>query len=108
MRDLASIALGRLQQGNAIYNHLIYLTKSEFPAKRLDALKCLGYLGLITKTSLPELIACFKDPYTAIRLQACKVACKLKGDNRDLMEALLDSFNDSNWQIRAFAIKGSY
>jgi hypothetical protein len=64
-------------------------------------------MGLITKTTLPDFIESLKDPYAAIRLEACKVACKLKSDNRDLVAALLDSFSDSSWQIRAFAIKGT-
>jgi hypothetical protein len=63
-------------------------------------------MGLITKTTLPDFIESFADPYAAVRLQACKVACKLKSDDRDLIGALLDSFSDSSWQIRAFAIKG--
>jgi hypothetical protein len=100
--------LGKLHQGNAIYNHLICLISSENPAKRLDALKCLGYLGLITKSTLSDFIECFKDPFTAIRLQACKVACKLKSDNRDIIQALLDCLDDASWQIRAFAIKGNF
>ena len=106
MRELSSKALGELHQGNALYNHLIHLIQSDIPVKRLDALKCLGYIGVITETALSDFINCFKDQYASIRLQACKVACKLKSNDRHLMQALLDSFNDSDWHIRIFAIKG--
>ena len=108
VRDMASASLGELGKGSAIFDRIVRLLQSQDPSKRVDALKCLGYMGVMTDPAMSALIACFQDAYSAVRVEACKVACALRSSHRELIQALLDRLGDYEWKVRAFAVKGMY
>jgi HEAT repeat protein len=106
VRDAASLALGNLGKGRSIFDHIVNQLQSEHSGQRLEALKCLAHLGIMTQGAMKSFIKCFSDFYSIIRLEACKVACVLKTDNREIIAALMDRMDDFDYKVRAFAVKG--
>ncbi|KAJ1344917.1 hypothetical protein BSLG_000432 [Batrachochytrium salamandrivorans] len=78
---------------------------SDDPIKRVDALCHLAYLKVMTKSSLHLYLACFKDPYASVRIEACKVACVLASADCGIIDALLDLLDEHDYRVRAYAIK---
>ncbi|KAJ3044630.1 HEAT repeat-containing protein 4 [Rhizophlyctis rosea] len=105
VRETASSTLGRLDKGASIFNSIIELLEAEDPLKRIDALKYLTRLGVMTSASLPMYLKCFEDSFATVRVEACKVACALATNHRQLIDCLLDKLNDFDWKVRAYAIK---
>ncbi|EGF82719.1 hypothetical protein BATDEDRAFT_34391 [Batrachochytrium dendrobatidis JAM81] len=105
VRDAASHTLGALGQGRPIFDWVVGLLGSKDPVKRVDALRSLSYLGVMTKSSLEALLACFKDPYASVRIEVCKFACILASDDRAIVSNLLDLLNDHDYRVRAYAVK---
>lgn len=73
VRTTAASALGSLKQGKPVFNWVIKSLESSDPVKRVDSLKCLSFLGVMIKDKLPEFLKCFKDPYSTIKIEACRV-----------------------------------
>jgi hypothetical protein len=106
VQKIASEALGRLGGGRVIFNQIISLLESEDTAKRIEALKCLAYVGVLTKPALKSVLKCFPDSIAAVRIEACKVACVLKSHEPSLLQALSERLKDFDWKVRAYAVKG--
>ncbi|KAI8924774.1 hypothetical protein BC831DRAFT_463585 [Entophlyctis helioformis] len=105
VRDEASAVLGELRQGRPIFEWVVRLLDSTDPVKRVDALRCLTYLAVMTKEALGTYLKCFKDSYASVRIEACKVACTLGSADRGIVNALLDLLDDHDYRVRAYAIK---
>jgi HEAT repeat protein len=106
VQKVASEALGRLGGGHVIFNQIIALLESEDTAKRVEALKCLAFVGVLTQPALESLLKCFSDSIAAVRVEACKVACVLKSHDPSLLYALSERLKDYDWKVRAYAVKG--
>ncbi|KND00404.1 uncharacterized protein SPPG_04727 [Spizellomyces punctatus DAOM BR117] len=105
VRDAAAASLGRLGKGQHILDWIVGLLSSPDPLKRIDALKSLTRLGVVTENAVDKFLACFRDEFATVRVEACKLACILASGNRDLVNALLDCFDDFDWRVRAYAVK---
>ncbi|TPX71198.1 hypothetical protein SpCBS45565_g01330 [Spizellomyces sp. 'palustris'] len=105
VRDTAAASLGRLGKGQHILDWIVGLLSSPDPLKRIDALKSLTRLGVVTENAVGKFLACFRDEFATVRVEACKLACILASGNRDLVNALLDCFDDFDWRVRAYAVK---
>ncbi|KAI8620421.1 hypothetical protein BC830DRAFT_1099132 [Chytriomyces sp. MP71] len=106
VRSSATKTLARLGKGKPVFEWIITLLQMEDPAKKIDALKALTGLGVVTRQALPAYLATFKDPYFAVRLEACKVACRIvKAENRILVNTLLHRLDDFDERVRSYAIK---
>ena len=81
VREEACVVLGDLHQGKLIFDWVINLLSSSDPVKRVDALRCLTYMAVLTKESIDAYLACFKDSYSSVRIEACKVICKIEGNS---------------------------
>ncbi|KAL2915241.1 HEAT repeat-containing protein 4 [Polyrhizophydium stewartii] len=105
VRDAASVSLGELRQGRAIFDWVVALLGSSDPVKRVDALRCLSYMAVMTKDALEVFLGCFRDSYASVRIEACKVACMLASCDREIINGLLDLLDDHDHRVRAYAIK---
>ncbi|KAI9014984.1 armadillo-type protein [Gaertneriomyces semiglobifer] len=105
VRDAAAHALGRVGMGSRILNRVMETLSSSDPLKRIGSLKTLTKLSTIYPAAMPSYLECFADEFTAVRLQACKLACVLESRDRSLINALLDRFSDFDWRVRAYAVK---
>jgi hypothetical protein len=104
----ATQTLGELKQGKPVYDWIIRHLTSHEPLKRVEALRCIASLGVIARLDMPVYLQCFNDPYASVRIEACKAACVLKSCEREMVNTLLDRFDDSDFKVRAYAIKGTW
>ncbi|KAJ3126944.1 HEAT repeat-containing protein 4 [Nowakowskiella sp. JEL0407] len=105
VRDIASKALSRLRQGKLVFDWIVKSLMAAEPSKRIDALRCISSLGLINANAMSNLIDCLSDPFTSVRIEACKLVCKLKLKERDVIGALLDRCHDFEWKVRVYALR---
>ncbi|KAI9197346.1 armadillo-type protein [Polychytrium aggregatum] len=105
VRNGSAQALGRLGRGRSVFDRIVHLLESNDPLRKIDALKALGSIGVMTKSAMDNYLACFVDSHHSVRIQACKVACVLATNNRQLVGALIDRFDDYDWRVRAYAVK---
>lgn len=61
----------------------------------------------MTARLLPSYLKCFDDPYIAVRIATTETASKLELKDHDvLMKLLFLTEFDSNWKVKAHALKG--
>ncbi|KAJ3353651.1 HEAT repeat-containing protein 4 [Entophlyctis luteolus] len=107
VRSAATKALARLNQGQQAFQWIIDMLEMDDPVKKIDALRCLSSMGVITSNAQHMFLKTFKDTFNSVRIEACKVACGVvTAENRTLINTLLDCLNDFDDRVRAFAIKG--
>jgi hypothetical protein len=113
VKSAASQALGELKQGISVLQWVFKSMKSLDPTKRVDALKCLSFMAVVPKDNLNDFVQCFRDPYSSVRIGACKVkradevAFALKSSENQIVMAILDLLDDLEYRVRAYAIKGT-
>ncbi|KAJ3067720.1 HEAT repeat-containing protein 4 [Podochytrium sp. JEL0797] len=106
VRSLATKTLARLNQGKQAFDWIISLLEMPDPGKKIDALRCLSEMGVVTSNAMALYLKTFTDPFYSVRLEACKVACGIvTAANRDLVNTLLGRFDDFDTKVRAFAVK---
>jgi hypothetical protein len=123
VREQAAKTISTLKQGASIFKWITSQLTHELPAKRIDALKTFEWLGMITEEVVPAFVACFTDNYKSVVLEACKVrnttnkqfelkhnfvkvACILKTNHSKIIRVLLTKFDDTDWRIRCYTVKG--
>ncbi|KAJ3414671.1 HEAT repeat-containing protein 4 [Chytridiales sp. JEL 0842] len=87
VRNVATGALSRLGKGRPIFEWVLGLLESPDPARRIDALKGLSKLGFMPPTAMNSFLVAFKDPYSSVRIEACKC------------------LNDHDEKVKAYAVK---
>ncbi|KAJ3022560.1 HEAT repeat-containing protein 4 [Thoreauomyces humboldtii] len=105
VRDVAALTLGRLGKGNMVIEWIDNLLGSPDPLRRIDALRSLTRLGVLQPAAVTPYLNCLVDEFTSVRIEACKLACIIQMQDRDILNALLDRFNDFAWHVRAYAVK---
>lgn len=88
-----------------MFDWIIKLFEHSDPSKRIEALKCLGKLKIMTSSSMVAFIKILSDPYENVRLQAVRTACIISTNHRNLIDKLLELVDDNAWRIRAYAVK---
>jgi hypothetical protein len=106
VRNAAAHYLTDLKLGKPVLDWILNSLSSEDPTRRVDALKCLTQMAVIPQDRLDAFVRCFKDPYSSVKIEACRVACSLKSNNPKIVMALLDMLDDLEFKVRAYAIKG--
>ncbi|KAI8850583.1 hypothetical protein BC829DRAFT_151955 [Chytridium lagenaria] len=89
VRSAAGLALFSLGEGKSMFDWIMGLLDADDPTKRIDALRCLSGLGFMNTATLERFLNSFEDSYASVRIEACKVACLITSENRDLINALL-------------------
>ncbi|KAJ3057752.1 HEAT repeat-containing protein 4, partial [Rhizoclosmatium hyalinum] len=107
VRASATKTLAKLNQGKQAFDYIISLLEMADPSKKIDALRCLNGMGVITSSAMSVYLTTFKDTYFSVRIEACKVACGIvTAENRVLVNTLLDCLNDYDDKVRAYSVKG--
>ncbi|ORX45154.1 ARM repeat-containing protein [Piromyces finnis] len=105
VRNAASRLLMKIGKGKPIYSWIIMMISSDNPMKKINGLKCIGYLNVITNDAIDPFLKCFDDIFTSVRIEACKVAYILELNYPPLIQKLANCFDDNSWEVRAFAVK---
>ncbi|XP_030842195.1 HEAT repeat-containing protein 4 isoform X2 [Strongylocentrotus purpuratus] len=106
VRTTAAQTLGRTGHGKDVHDDLRDRLLNGSERDRIDALQKIGHLGIMTARLLPSYLKCFDDPYIAVRIATTETASKLELKDHDvLMKLLFLTEFDSNWKVKAHALK---
>ncbi|XP_031556052.1 HEAT repeat-containing protein 4-like [Actinia tenebrosa] len=106
VRTAAAQALGKTGNGKLVHDALQQRITSGNERVKVDALKKLSNLGIMTVRLLPALLQCFHSEYVSVRIEAAMAAGQLKiTDDKMLNELLLIASNDRSWKVKAHVIK---
>ncbi|XP_039269367.2 HEAT repeat-containing protein 4-like [Styela clava] len=106
VRKAAAETLGRTGHGRDIHFELRNKLAQGNEVMRVNVLKKISHLGIMTAALLPAFMQCFADQYVSVRMQACKTAGKLQLNDESIAAELLRLMEfDPSWRIKAHAIK---
>ncbi|KAJ8026097.1 HEAT repeat-containing protein 4 [Holothuria leucospilota] len=106
VRTIAAQTLGKTGHGKVVHNDLRDRLLEGSERDRIDSLYKIGHLGIMTARLLPAYLKCFDDVYISVRIAATNTAAKLElKDEKVLNKLLFLTQFDSNWKVKAHAIK---
>ncbi|XP_069771640.1 HEAT repeat-containing protein 4 [Narcine bancroftii] len=106
VRQAATQALGALGLGKKVHDELRERLEKGDSRTRIEALSCIGQLGVMTGKLMPSFLDCFKDDFTGVRREACLTAGLLKLKDEKVLDHLLRLMqSDHIWKVKAYAIK---
>lgn len=124
VRRVAGQALGKCGCGQAVHEEVVLRLQSRHWQDRVEALKLIGYLGLLksifltfskdfhsgvltAKLTQPYL-KCFKDDHVSVRDYACRTTYKLQLRDETIRNLLLECIEfDPVEKVRYSAIEGN-
>lgn len=106
VRKAAAQTLGRTGHGRDIHYELCTKLSQADEMVKVDVLKKIAHLHIMTAALLPPFMCCFTDSYVSVRLQACCTAGKLRLRDETVVKELARLMQyDPCWKIKAHAIK---
>jgi hypothetical protein len=108
MRKVAAQTLGRTGRGQYVHDEIHQRLQSTNVKDRIEALRKINFLGVMTVKLLPEFLKCFKDEFNAVKEMACKSAQKLAYTDEKIITQLLDLAQfDESPKIKTCAIQSN-
>lgn len=106
VRKAAAETLGHTGHGRDVHFELRDKLADGNERVRVNVLKKIAHLGIMTAALMPSYMSCFCDDYVSVRLHACHAAGKLQlGDDSIIAELVRLTQFDPAWKIKAHAIK---
>ena len=108
VRKVAAQTLGRTGRGQNVHDELCLRLQSKDVNDRIEALRKIQYLGIMTAKLLIPFLECFKDDYINVRELACKAAQKLQVKDENVILSLIElSQYDKIPKVKARAIESN-
>lgn len=105
VRKVAAETLGHTGHGRDIHYELRAKLSQGNETVKVNVLKKLSHLGIMTAALLPTFMACFSDDYVSVRMQVCETAGKLRLAGEDIGSELLKLMEfDPSWKVKAKAV----
>jgi hypothetical protein len=109
VRKVAAQTLGRTGRGQKVHDELWQRLQSPNVSERIEALRKLNYLGVMTAKLLTPYLECFYDDYITVRELACRTAQRLQLKDEQIVTTLLELAQfDQIPKIKAVAIQCKY
>ncbi|XP_072896631.1 HEAT repeat-containing protein 4 [Hemitrygon akajei] len=106
VRQAAAQSLGVWGLGKKVHDELRERLDKGDSRIRIEALSCIGLLGVMTGKLMPSFLDCFKDDFVGVRKEACLTAGLLKLKDEKVLHQLLRLMqSDHIWKVKAYAIK---
>ncbi|XP_059807557.1 HEAT repeat-containing protein 4 isoform X2 [Hypanus sabinus] len=106
VRQAAAQSLGIWGLGKKVHDELRERLDKGDSRIRIEALSCIGLLGVMTGKLMPSFLDCFKDDFIGVRKEACLTAGLLKLKDEKVLHQLLRLMqSDHIWKVKAYAIK---
>ncbi|XP_072343180.1 HEAT repeat-containing protein 4 [Scyliorhinus torazame] len=106
VRQAATHSLGALGLGKEAHDVLRKRLEEGDCRTRIEALSCIGQLGLMTGNLMPSFLKCFDDDFIGVRREACLTAGLLRIKDEKVLDHLVRLVqSDYIWKVRAYAIK---
>ncbi|CAF4082736.1 unnamed protein product [Rotaria sp. Silwood2] len=90
VRRVAGQALGKCGCGQAVHEEVVLRLQSQHWQDRVEALKLIGYLGVLTAKLMQPFLKCFKDDHVSVRDHACRTTYKLQLRDETIRNLLID------------------
>ncbi|CAF2194495.1 unnamed protein product [Rotaria magnacalcarata] len=90
VRRVAGQALGKCGCGQAVHEEVVVRLQSLLWQDRVEALKLIGYLGVLTAKLMQPFLKCFKDDHVSVRDHACRTTYKLQLRDEAIRNLLID------------------
>ncbi|XP_072119639.1 HEAT repeat-containing protein 4 isoform X4 [Mobula birostris] len=106
VRQAAAQSLGAWGLGKKVHDELREKLDKGDSRIRIEALSCIGLLGVMTGKLMSSFLDCFKDDFICVRREACLTAGLLKLKDEKVLHHLLCLMqSDHIWKVKAYAIK---
>lgn len=106
VRKIAAQTLGKTGKSQKVHDEILNRLKSDTANDRIEALRKIHYLGIMTTKLLPAYLNCFKDDFIQVRELACKSSQKLQLKDDKILATLLELAQyDQIPKIKACAIQ---
>ncbi|XP_067894495.1 HEAT repeat-containing protein 4 [Heterodontus francisci] len=106
VRQAATHSLGALGLGKEAHDELRERLDKGDSRTRIEALSCIGQLGVMTGKLMPSFLECFRDDFIGVRREACLTAGLLRIKDEQVLEHLVHLMqSDHIWKVKAYAIK---
>ncbi|CAF0775110.1 unnamed protein product [Didymodactylos carnosus] len=106
VRRISGQALGKCGCGQAVHDELVLRLQSKHWKHRVEALKLIGYLGILTAKLMQPYMNCFKDEHVSVRDYACRTTYKIQLRDENIRNLLVEVANyDSIEKVRYSAIE---
>ncbi|CAF0885287.1 unnamed protein product [Adineta steineri] len=90
VRRVAGQALGKCGCGQAVHEEVVTRLQSRYWQDRVEALKLIGYLGVLTAKLIQPFLKCFKDDRVSVRIRACRTTYKLQAREENIRDLLIE------------------
>ncbi|CAF3346644.1 unnamed protein product [Rotaria socialis] len=90
VRRVAGQALGKCGCGQAVHEEVVVRLQSLLWQDRVEALKLIGYLGVLTAKLMQPFLKCFKDDHVSVRDHACRTTYRLQLRDEAIRNLLID------------------
>ncbi|UJR26848.1 hypothetical protein I4U23_008160 [Adineta vaga] len=90
VRRAAGQALGKCGCGQAVHEELVIRLQSQYWQDRVEALKLISYLGVLTAKLMQPFMKCFKDDRVTVRIRACRTTYKLQIRDETIRDLLVE------------------
>jgi hypothetical protein len=109
VRKVAAQTLGRTGRGQNVHEELCLRLESKDVNDRVEALRKIQYLGIMTAKLLTPFLKCFKDDYISVRELTCKAAQKLQIKDENIIMSLIELAQyDQIPKVKACAIESNF
>lgn len=106
VKKVAAQTLGRTGRGRQVHDEILRRLASTAMFERLEALKKINFIGIMTNRMLPIYLKCFRDDHISVREMACKSAQRLWDKPNKLIDAIvfMAQYDQVN-KLKALAIQ---
>lgn len=88
VKKVAAQTLGRTGRGREVHNEILNRLNSSNVFDRLEALKKINFIGIMTTKMMSSYLKCFRDDHITIRELACKSSQRLWEKPEKLIESI--------------------
>lgn len=110
-RKVAAQTLGRTGRGKCVHDEVLARLASPLASNRVEALRKINYVGIMTNQMLDVFLKCFRDDYTSVRELACTACQSLVYDKSDekIIDALVHMVRfERAIKLKALAIRSLF
>jgi len=106
VRTAAARTLGRTGNGKLVHDKLRDRLINGNESEKLDALKKISFLGIMTGRMLPAFLACLQSDYVSLRIEAAKAVSAIRLSHEEVINELLRLGKEEvNWRVKAQCVK---
>jgi HEAT repeat-containing protein 4 len=106
VKKVAAQTLGRTGRGREVHNEINNRLESKSVFDRIEALKKINFIGIMTNKMINNYLKCFRDDHISVRGLACRSAqCLWEKDQKLIDTIVFMAKYDQVTKLKALAIQ---